>query len=102
MAEGVEFAEADIDGEAAEPGRIVVGSIGNERATAAELIENALIGAGSYATLPMRRLESSCDEKCGEKHNEHTNRDKPVRRHGHSPDPEIRTQPSKNLWDLNK
>src|SRR6266404_2103912 len=60
VTEGIEFAESDVDGEPAQPLRIVIAArAAGDSVAVAEFVHDALIGAGSDATLSVSRLESA-------------------------------------------
>ena len=81
VAEGIEFTEADGDGQAAEPCRIVIVWTVRDRAAAAKFVHDALVRTSSHAALRMSALKRACDEKRIEQNTNRTERHKSVEGH---------------------
>jgi len=96
VAEGIKFAEADGDGQATEPCRIVIVWTARDRAAAAEFVHDALVRTSSHAALRMSTLKRACDEKRIEKNTNCTERHKSVEGRTRAvPLDWIRTRPNK-------
>lgn len=81
VAEGIKFAEADGDGQAAEPCRIVIVRVARDRTAAAEFVHDALVRMSSHAALCMGTLKRACEEERKEKNTNCAERHKSVEGH---------------------